>query len=168
MWIIDCYLSHNCKSRTIYHECIFGYTTPTLRLISKDCHHEVKKYYDLFHCLGFKFENSTSLKLLWRYLAMFALILQKALLRKDERACYCHYYQKIKNIKWLSLSASMCHIYLICQCSEYDDSRASIELSYGCTGAAPVNWTPENTNTPASRIVSAETESIMPLYLIAG
>src|SRR5215210_6444991 len=58
--------------------------------------------------------------------------------------------------------------YLICQCSEYDDSRASIELSYGSTGAAPVNWTPENTNTPASKIVSAETESIMPLYLIAG
>src|SRR5829696_485521 len=66
------------------------------------------------------------------------------------------------------LSASICYSYLICQCSEYDDSRASIELSYGCTGAAPVNWTPENTNIPASRIVSAETESIMPLYLITG
>src|SRR5215203_5170599 len=59
------------------------------------------------------------------------------------------------------------HTYLICQCSEYDDRRASNELSYGCTGAAPVNWTPENKNTPASKIVSAETESIMPLYLIA-
>jgi hypothetical protein len=59
----------------------------------------LKKYYDLFHCLGFKFENSTSLRLLWRYLAMFALILQKALLRKDERACYYHYYQKIKNVE---------------------------------------------------------------------
>jgi hypothetical protein len=58
--------------------------------------------------------------------------------------------------------------YLICQCSEYDDCRASIELSYGCAGAAPVNWTPENTNTPARRTERAKTESIMPLYLIAG
>src|SRR5215212_11542301 len=77
----------NCKSRTIYHECIFGYATPTFRLISKDCHHEVKKYYyDLFHCLGFKFENSTSLRSLWRYLAMFALILQKAFVKMRELA----------------------------------------------------------------------------------
>lgn len=76
--------------------------------------------------------------------------------------------QQIKNVKGLFLAARTRYIYLICQCSEYDDSRASIELSYVCPGVAPVNWTPENTNSPASRTVSAETESIMPLYLIPG
>jgi hypothetical protein len=109
-------------------------------------------------------------------MATFTLHIAKPLFGKDESDLSYYQHCLRVNIRRFFLSAAYAlHIslslslslslYLICQCREYDDSRASIELSYGCAGDAPVNCTPENTNSPASKTVSADTESIMPLYL---